>query len=311
MRNHTTLLVLDTKGSPARQFTISKILVFFIGFFITACISVFGYGVYDYYSVKQENVRVLKIQDRIRNKDGVILKQRLQIQNFAFEINALKAEILALNNFEKKIRLFADLAPDDKDEGVFGIGGSAPEDLDTSLDLNNKHNDLIREMHGQIEQLELAADRKKQKFNKLFKQLDSKKSLLASTPAIRPVNDKESYITSKFGRRKSPFTGLIEHHKGLDIAARKGTPIYATANGIITFAGRKGPLGNLVVIDHGHGMVTRYAHTLKYFKKRGDRVKRGELIAEVGNTGRSTGPHVHYEVRLNGIAINPDHYILN
>ena len=109
----------------------------------------------------------------------------------------------------------------------------------------------------------------------------------------------------------SPFTGRREFHKGYDIATKKGSPVLATAAGVVTFVGRKGLLGNCIIINHGHGMVTRYAHIDKFLKKRGEKVKRWEPIALVGNTGRSTGPHVHYEVRLNGIPVNPFKYILN
>jgi murein DD-endopeptidase MepM/ murein hydrolase activator NlpD len=118
-------------------------------------------------------------------------------------------------------------------------------------------------------------------------------------------------MTSRFGYRKSPFTGRRELHKGLDIASRKGTPILATANGVVTFAGKKGLLGLTIVIDHGHGMKTRYGHNHKLLKKRGDKVKRWEPVALMGSTGRSTGPHTHYEVHLNGIPVNPEKYILN
>ncbi len=97
----------------------------------------------------------------------------------------------------------------------------------------------------------------------------------------------------------------------MDIANRKGTAILATANGIVSFAGKKGPMGNVVVIDHGHGMITRYAHLSEALKKQGDTVKRGDIIAQMGNSGRSTGPHLHYEVHLNGVPVNPVTYILN
>ena len=132
--------------------------------------------------------------------------------------------------------------------------------------------------------------------------------LLASTPAIRPT---KGWKTSGFGYRVSPFTGLKEFHKGVDIATRKGTPIIASADGVVTFAGTKGMMGRVITIDHGHGMITRYGHLHKALKKRGDAVKRGEKIALVGSSGRSTGPHLHYEVLLNGLPVNPEKYILN
>ena len=94
------------------------------------------------------------------------------------------------------------------------------------------------------------------------------------------------------------------------MAARHGSPIVATASGTVTFAGSKGLLGKVIVLDHGHGIVTRYGHAHQVLKKAGDQVKRGEVIAELGNTGRSTGPHVHYEVILNGVPVNPEKYIM-
>jgi murein DD-endopeptidase MepM/ murein hydrolase activator NlpD len=129
---------------------------------------------------------------------------------------------------------------------------------------------------------------------------------LSATPSILPT---EGRITSRFGYRKSPFSGRSELHKGLDIANRKGTHIMATANGVVIFAGVRGLFGRIVTIDHGHGIITHYAHLNKILKKEGDHVKRGEIIATMGNSGRSTGPHVHYEVRLNGIPVNPVKYI--
>lgn len=109
----------------------------------------------------------------------------------------------------------------------------------------------------------------------------------------------------------SPFTGSREFHKGIDIANRQGTPIVATADGVVSFKGNKGLLGNVIMLDHGHGMMTRYGHTHEILVEIGDTVKRGDKIAVVGSTGRSTGPHLHYEVMLNGIRVNPEKYILN
>jgi murein DD-endopeptidase MepM/ murein hydrolase activator NlpD len=97
----------------------------------------------------------------------------------------------------------------------------------------------------------------------------------------------------------------------VDIANRHGTAVLATADGIVSFVGKKGAMGKVVVIDHGHGMISRYAHLNTSLKKRGDKVKRGDVIAQMGNSGRTTGPHLHYEVHLNGVPVNPAKYILN
>jgi murein DD-endopeptidase MepM/ murein hydrolase activator NlpD len=170
----------------------------------------------------------------------------------------------------------------------------------------------MRNMHEQIEEIGRASAGQQEELASLLKSLEDQQNLLASTPAIRPLSGNAKFwITSRFGYRKSPFTGRRELHKGLDIASRKGTHIVATADGVVTFAGKKGLLGMTIVIDHGHGMKTRYGHNHKLLKKRGDKVKRWEPIALMGSTGRSTGPHTHYEVHLNGIPVNPAKYILN
>jgi murein DD-endopeptidase MepM/ murein hydrolase activator NlpD len=163
-------------------------------------------------------------------------------------------------------------------------------------------------MHDQVTQLTIASSDQIEGFAALLKNLEDQRNILASTPAIRPAN---GWVTSKFGYRKSPFTGQREFHSGLDIANREGTPIIATADGVVTYCGRKGMLGKAVIIEHGHGMVTRYAHLSKIKIKAGQKVKRGDTIALLGNSGRTTGPHLHYDVRLNGLSVSPEKYILN
>lgn len=141
----------------------------------------------------------------------------------------------------------------------------------------------------------------------LWKDLSEKNDLLLSTPSIRPTN---GWISSTFGMRESPFSGDQKQHKGLDIAAYAGTPIRAPASGIVSYAAMDEGYGNLISVDHGHGIVTRYGHCSQIYVKVGQRVRRGDVIGAVGSTGRSTGPHLHYEVRLNNVPINPEKYIL-
>jgi murein DD-endopeptidase MepM/ murein hydrolase activator NlpD len=138
--------------------------------------------------------------------------------------------------------------------------------------------------------------------------IEEKASLLAATPTILPV---KGLITAGYGYRKSPFTGQRELHEGLDIAAPYGTPIVATADGIVTFAGPLAAYGNVVFVDHGHGFSTFYGHCSSYRVREGQRVRRGEVLAYVGTTGRTTGPHVHYEVHVSGIISNPMKYTVD
>ena len=130
---------------------------------------------------------------------------------------------------------------------------------------------------------------------------------LSSLPTLKPTN---GWYTSGFGVRSSPFTGKSTMHEGLDLANHVGSAIVATAAGVVTYAGARPGYGNLVTVNHGYGIQTQYGHISRVYVKLGEKVKRGQKIAAVGNTGRSTGPHVHYEVRVNGIPLNPYFYIL-
>lgn len=145
------------------------------------------------------------------------------------------------------------------------------------------------------------------KIHELDEYLLDKESILKSTPTVLPA---VGWITSYFGHRISPYAGRLKMHEGLDVGAPFGTPIYAPADGLITYSGIKSGFGKFVQIDHGYGIETLYAHSQKLVAKKGDLVKRGDMIARVGSTGHSTGPHLHYEVRVNGIAVDPLYFVL-
>jgi murein DD-endopeptidase MepM/ murein hydrolase activator NlpD len=142
----------------------------------------------------------------------------------------------------------------------------------------------------------------------LWESLSERQSLLNSTPNIRPA---KGWFTSRFGYRVSPFTGRSALHTGLDVAAAPGSPVYAPADGVVTFAGYDEGYGKMVTIDHGYGVSTRYGHNSQIYVQVGQKVSRWDVIASVGNTGRSTGPHLHYEVRVNGVPRDPALYILD
>ena len=129
----------------------------------------------------------------------------------------------------------------------------------------------------------------------------------AVTPAGWPATG--GFVSSGFGPRADPFTGNIAFHEGVDIASRLGSPIHAMADGVVSFAGEKPQYGKTIEITHGRGLTTRYAHTLQLLVKVGDKVNRGDSIALVGSSGRSTGPHVHFEVLKEGRAVNPGKYL--
>lgn len=138
--------------------------------------------------------------------------------------------------------------------------------------------------------------------------VDKRNALAAATPSIWPAH---GWLTSTVGNRRDPINGDRDYHSGLDIAADAGSAVYATADGVVTQAAREGAYGNLVIVDHGYGLETRYGHLSAYKVKPGATVKRGDIVGLVGSTGRSTGSHLHYEVRVNGRLLNPLQLLLN
>jgi murein DD-endopeptidase MepM/ murein hydrolase activator NlpD len=132
--------------------------------------------------------------------------------------------------------------------------------------------------------------------------VDRRNALANATPSIWPAH---GWLTSTMGRRTDPMTGGADYHPGLDIAGDKGQAVYATADGVVTHAGRQGAYGNLITIDHGFGLETRYGHLSGFQVRQGERVQRGDLIGRLGATGRATGTHLHYEVLANGRLLNP------
>lgn len=189
-------------------------------------------------------------------------------------------------------------------------------------DTPQKLSDLIREdeeresatLRHDFEKLHLAFDSVLQHAGTVELDVESlttalldQRDYLNSLPTLKPTN---GWYTSAFGVRSSPFTGKSTMHEGLDLANHIGSTIVAAAAGVVTWAGPRPGYGNLVTVNHGYGIQTQYGHISRAFVRVGDKIKRGQKIAAVGNTGRSTGPHVHYEVRVNGIPMDPYYYIL-
>lgn len=165
----------------------------------------------------------------------------------------------------------------------------------------------VSALPGRLTSLETEASRQEQSLRELQEYFDDQRSLLASTPSIWPAR---GWVTSDFGTRVDPITAERKMHQGLDIATPHGQPVYSPSDGTVVFAGTEGGYGKVLVIDHGYGVKTRYGHLAEIFVKSGDKIARGEKVGAVGNTGRSTGPHLHYEVRVNGIPENPRKFIL-
>ena len=235
-------------SSDIREFSVSKPVFSFLLLLGLATAGVLGWGGYDYYQLKKQAIDNGRLRRAVALQLDEIQGQNKQIQKFASAIEELKTQVKTLSQLEERVRLIADIQKSNGSNGLIGIGGIPENSLDPELPLDARHNNLMREMNQQTRQTALAAKQQELDFNHLIKELEKKKSLLAATPSIRPV---DGWITSKFGYRKSPFTGKRDFHSGLDIANRPGTKVIATADGKITYAARKIFIGKLVTIDHG------------------------------------------------------------
>lgn len=216
----------------------------------------------------------------------------------ALQLGELQARVMRLDALSDRLSRLAGVK--DKDAAQQPVPGRGGPEINaqgmTEQQLQQKINELTQEIEQRSDHLSML--------EALFLQQRMKKNTL---PSSSPVN--ASYNSSSYGWRIDPFTGRSAFHEGLDFVAEVGTPIYAAADGIVTTAEQTPDYGKIVKIDHGSGLETRYAHASLLLVKVGDRVSKGQVIAQVGTTGRSTGPHLHFEVRLNGAALDPRKYL--
>lgn len=220
----------------------------------------------------------------------------------AIKLGELQAQLLQLNGLGDRLAQMAgfkakDLPPTEPGQTP-GRGGPAPT---LSSDLS------VDEFSTLLGQLSRGVDQRSDQLGVLEALLVSSSANKKFLPTLAPVDG--GWISAGFGWRIDPFTGQKSFHEGLDLASEPGTPIVAAASGKVIFADVQAQYGKMVEIDHGNGLVTRYAHCSMLFVKEGDLVLRGQRIAAVGSTGRATGPHLHFEVRLNGVPQDPTRFL--
>jgi murein DD-endopeptidase MepM/ murein hydrolase activator NlpD len=230
---------------------------------------------------------------------------RTELDRLTVKIATLQDEMNEHVVFEERMRIAADLEPLDKDVWEVGIGG--PELLGTGP-AGDPLGERIADMDSDIEKLLRQMKLQRHSFDEIYDELRQKTEDLRYIPSLRPVDG--GFISSGFGMRTDPFTKRISRHEGLDFQTREGAKVYATADGVVTMSKYRRGYGYTVEIDHGNGIITRYAHNAKNLVRVGKQVKRGDVIAYVGDSGRSTAPHLHYEVRISGVAQNPLKYVL-
>lgn len=332
MKRITFFVVTNDAGVP-RKVVVSARWLRGIAVLLSVLVLALVAGTVDYFGLliqSAENKRLIAENTQLTK----------ELQSVEGKVSALEGSLERVKTFTTKLKLITNIDSDDRalnlTMGAKPAANQTVTDFDTPIEgrvpleelANTNKNDMpgetpIDESKGEIEvdenrdfqTLAIRIDRsiresqlREQSVLDLWEALSEKQSLMNSIPNIRPAR---GWITSRFGYRISPFTGRPAMHTGLDIAAAPGSPVVAPADGVVSFAGYDEGYGKLVTIDHGYGYSTRFGHNSQIFVQVGQKISRWDVIASVGNTGRSTGPHLHYEVRLNGVPRDPANFILD
>ncbi|MGO8715238.1 MAG: peptidoglycan DD-metalloendopeptidase family protein [Smithella sp.] len=297
MSDHFTLMIIPNRKSGVKKISVPKTFIRYIIIASVVVTLVTLYVIYDYASIKRDRAELARLRAQTK-------EQSQQFRDLAMRIDEFSSRMEELRQTDKKIRVLAYETSKDK-KLPLAIGGSDPETRIKDL-LNQDHDKLITGMHKGIEKLNEDAKDREKSFDELLAFLHEQKSILASTPSIWPVT---GWITSEFGIRQSPFGSGLEFHKGVDISTRFGKEVVAPADGLVVTSAFDSSDGNYIKIDHGHGLATGFAHLSRMAVKQGVRVKKGQIIGYVGDTGRSTGSHLHYAVFVNNIPVNPKRYL--
>ncbi|MBW1997502.1 MAG: M23 family metallopeptidase [Deltaproteobacteria bacterium] len=297
----TTIVFLPEGNKKVRQIRISRYLLFLICAFGLLSVVLTGFLIVDYRSLKLKIPYLVRLQ-----KENQL--QRTQLIVLTQKIDQISRKLVELKQFDQKLKTMVNYEMDKREHEVgSGIGGSDPLMSSPELTMANAQKKLIRLMHQSLENIEEEISIQESERNDLYNFFEQQRSMLAHTPSVWPTR---GWVSSRFGYRISPFTQKREFHKGIDISARKTAPIIAPGDGIVSSVRWDHGYGKVITINHDYGIKTVYAHLDKALVKKGQRVKRGQTIALVGQTGRTTGPHLHYEVHLNGVPVNPLRYIL-
>lgn len=329
-----TFFIVSNQTGHTRKFVISSVWLKAATFIVAVIILVFAAGLVDYFGLLLQSLE----NKRLRSENMELLKQFQVVES---KVSSLENSLERVKTFTTKLKLITNIDAEDRvtklSMGPKPAPGQQVEEYEpmdqrpTSESLaqqdevfeqpqafsvnngevaeqlapeNKDYASLVVRIDKAVRETQL----KEQSVIDLWESLSERQSLINATPNIKPAR---GWLTSRFGYRISPFSGKPTMHAGLDIAAAPGSPIYAPADGVVSYAGYDQGYGKLVSIDHGYGVSTRFGHTSQIYVQVGQKVSKWDVVAAVGNTGRSTGPHLHYEVRINGTPVDPINFVLD
>lgn len=328
-RKTITIYFFTTDEKQTRKFII-PVAYFKVSLFVaTVGILIFLTGFIDYFGLLAQSLENKKL--KIEN-----LNLKKQFQVVEGKLDGLQSALDRVANISNKLKLITDTKLPDRAEKLNFPAQQITqnqvlehdprmtlqemEQIETFVPVENALNPVKGEVASEksdanystlvirIDEAIKDSNLKEQSVIELWELLSDRQSLLAATPSILPSRGP---IGSRFGYRMDPFNGRQRMHAGLDIVASPGTPVRAPADGVVSFSGWDEQYGKLVSIDHGYGVLTRFGHNSQLYVQVGQKVSKYDVISAVGSTGRSTGSHLHYEVRVNGIPVDPSNYILD
>jgi murein DD-endopeptidase MepM/ murein hydrolase activator NlpD len=331
-KKKVTFFIVNNQTGKTRKVVLSSSWLKALSFIMAILIVIFAAGFVDYFGLllqAMENKR-LKAENAQLNK---------QFQMVESKVSALENSLERVKTFTTKLKLITNVDAEDRiTKLTMGPKPAANQQVEeyepmeqrqdtatmTKQDQVYANKKPLDEQKGELADEDAGKDYasivvridkavketqlKEQSVIDLWESLSERQSLLNATPNVKPAR---GWITSRFGYRTSPFSGKTALHAGLDIAAAPGSPVYAPADGVVAFASYDESYGKLISVDHGFGVSTRFGHLSQIYVQVGQRINKWDVIGAVGNTGRSTGPHLHYEVRINGTPVDPINYILD
>lgn len=328
-----TFFIVSNQTGQTRKLVISSVWMKAASFVGAIIILVFVAGMVDYFGLLLQSLE----NKRLRSENAQLVKQFQVVES---KVSSLENSLERVKTFTTKLKLITNIDAEDRVTKLSMGPKPAPgqqveeyepmeqrpsneslaqqdEVFEAPQTLNENKGEVAEQpapskdyasLVVRIDKAVRETQLKEQSVIDLWESLSERQSLINATPNIKPAR---GWLTSRFGYRVSPFSGKATMHAGLDIAAAPGSPVYAPADGVVSFAGYDAGYGKLVSIDHGYGVSTRFGHTSQIYVQVGQKVSKWDVIAAVGNTGRSTGPHLHYEVRINGTPVDPINFILD
>jgi murein DD-endopeptidase MepM/ murein hydrolase activator NlpD len=327
-----TLFIVTNQTGKTRKIVLSSVWMKAVSFICAIVIVIFAAGLVDYFGLLLQAME----NKRLKVENAQLLKQFQLVES---KVSALENSLERVKTFTTKLKLITNVDAEDRitklTMGSKPSAGQAVEEFEpmdqrqsgeqlAAQDEIFSGKKMVDDQAGEIAAESTSKDYaslvvridkavqetqlKEQSVIDLWESLSERQSLINSTPNMKPA---KGWITSRFGYRTSPFSGKTALHAGLDIAAAPGSPVYAPADGVVVFASYDESYGKLITVDYGYGVITRFGHLSQIYVQAGQKVNKWDVIGAVGNTGRSTGPHLHYEVRINGTPVDPLNYILD